>query len=104
MSLRQHLVVGKRFQCCFMLEVGKLPYQARGTLFKGWILIIAVYFSIIIVWVVFFFFGDAISIAYSIERSIELHATDVFTCMIMMNGILSTSWSGLMGFRVGRSC
>ena len=30
-----------------LLEVGKLPYQARGTLFKGWILIIAVYFSII---------------------------------------------------------
>ena len=30
-----------------LLEVGKLPYQARGTLFKGWILIITVYFSII---------------------------------------------------------
>lgn len=30
-----------------LLEVGKLPYQPRGTLFKGWILIIAFYFFII---------------------------------------------------------
>ena len=30
-----------------LLEVGKLPYQPRGTVFKGWISIIAIYFFII---------------------------------------------------------